>query len=272
MGKIRFGVGTYILRKEAEKDLNGVLERLAAIGYDGVELLGFFGREPSDIRKKLDALGICALGDHVPYDAFLSEPDKVIDEHLEVGCGYVTIAHQQGQFVPGTQEYGDMLTGMRALIAKCLHKGLTPQYHNHGWDVLGDPSYADSLLGDLAKDGLCLEPDLGWMAFSRADPAAYLKRHGAHCPVLHFKDVYADDYAAITKPAGDLKGDPANGGFEFRPTGYGTVNFPALMPLCLACDPKWMVVDHDLAYERDTYEDLRLSLEYTKALYAMSLT
>ncbi len=30
------------------------------------------------------------------------------------------------------------------------------------------------------------------------------------------------------------------------------------MPLCLACKPKWFVVDHDLAYERDSYEDLKM--------------
>ena len=67
---------------------------------------------------------------------------------------------------------------------------------------------------------------------------------------------------------------PARGGadrghFEFRPTGYGVLNLPKLMPLCLDCEPAWFVMDHDLAYERDPYEDLKLSLDYTRALLKM---
>ena len=256
MKRARYGVGTYILREEASKDLFGVLEKLARIGYDGVELLGFFSKVPSDIRKKMDDLGICALGDHVDFDKFILEPEKVIDDHLEAGCAYITIAHREGQFVPGTAAFDDMLTGMRRLIKQCLAAGITPQYHNHGWDVR-NPSYVDSL---------CLEPDLGWMVYSSADPADYLRRYKDRCRVIHLKDVYADDYRCVMKNPGTVRRDPGNGGFEFRPTGYGTVNFSRLMPLCMACNPDWLMVDHDLAYERDPYEDLRISLEYLKAL------
>ena len=47
------------------------------------------------------------------------------------------------------------------------------------------------------------------------------------------------------------------------------LDLPRLMPLCLDCQPQWLVMDHDLAYERDSFEDLRLSLEYTRSLLAM---
>jgi len=46
----------FILRQECAEDLMGVLERLAALGFDGVEFLGLFGHEPEAIRKKLDEL------------------------------------------------------------------------------------------------------------------------------------------------------------------------------------------------------------------------
>ena len=38
------------------------------------------------------------------------------------------------------------------------------------------------------------------------------------------------------------------------------------MPLCLACRPDWLVMDHDMAYDRDPYGDLKLSLDYTREL------
>lgn len=271
MQSVKFGVGTYILREEANKDFFGVLEKLSEIGCDGIELLGFFGMKPADIKKKLDALGMEALGDHVDIAAFLAEPDKVIGDHLEAGCSYLTIAHSEGKFIPGTADFTSMLEDMRLLIGKCLSAGLTPQYHNHGWDARGNPSYIDALMDGLRADGLRLEPDLGWMVYASADPAGYLRRYSDCCPVLHLKDVYADDYALSLSKPGDKRRDPDNGGFEFRPTGYGTVNFPALMPLCAACKPVWLIADHDLAYERDTYYDLKISIEYLRALVKVSM-
>lgn len=264
-----FGTGIYILRREAERDLFEVTGKLAALGFEGVELLGFFGKAPAEIRGKLETAGLRALGDHVPMEDFLADPDRIIGERLEAGCGYLTIAHREGTFSPHTEGWSAMLKDMAILIGKCRKEGLIPQYHNHGWDVRavpGEKPYADTLLDALGGEGLCFEPDLGWMAYSSADPADYLRRYGHLCKVIHLKDVYARDYAQVRLPPGDSKGDPANGGFEFRPTGYGTVNFPRLMPLCLAPAPEWLVIDHDLAYERDPYEDLRLSLEYVKNL------
>ena len=41
------------------------------------------------------------------------------------------------------------------------------------------------------------------------------------------------------------------------------------MPDVAACRPAWVTTDHDSAYERDIYNDLALSLRYTKALFAL---
>jgi hypothetical protein len=44
---------------------------------------------------------------------------------------------------------------------------------------------------------------------------------------------------------------------------------PRLMPMCLSCAPEWFVMDHDLAYERDSFADLKLSLDYVKTLLSL---
>jgi len=51
--------------------------------------------------------------------------------------------------------------------------------------------------------------------------------------------------------------------------GYGILNFPGLLNKIKACEPKWLLADHDLAYERDSYFDLKISLEYMKNLILM---
>ena len=113
-----------------------------------------------------------------------------------------------------------------------------------------------------------MEPDLGWMLFAQADPAEALTKYSDRCPVIHFKDIFVKDLSLVGKgeELGETKARPEKGYFEFRPVGYGMLNIPKLMPLCLACKPEWFVVDHDLAYERDSYQDLKISLDYLKAL------
>ncbi len=258
----------FILRQEAQRDLYAVFEKLHECGFDGVELLGLFSKSPRALRVKLDELGLRCVGDHVDIAEFLAQPDRIIDERKEIGCAYITIGHGSGKFMPGTPQFERMLDDMRLLIGKCVAAGVTPQYHNHGWDVVGSPSYTERLMSSFMDAGLCLEPDIGWMTYSGADPATYLANYGKRCKVLHFKDVYAEDISKIRGlPPGSERFDAEHGRFEFRPTGYGVVNFPRLMPLCLTCEPEWIVIDHDLAYERDSYNDLRISLEYVKNLF-----
>jgi len=75
---MKIGSPLFILREECKKDLMGVLDRLAEIGYDGVEFLSLFGHSPVDIRKKMEALELTAVGDHVPYIEFSDNTDKVV--------------------------------------------------------------------------------------------------------------------------------------------------------------------------------------------------
>ena len=82
----------YILRDHAAQDLNAVLAKLAELGFDGVELLGFFGHTPADIRRTLDGLGLKALGNHVPWADLSARPEDVLADHQTLGCGYLTVA------------------------------------------------------------------------------------------------------------------------------------------------------------------------------------
>jgi hypothetical protein len=64
-----------------------------------------------------------------------------------------------------------------------------------------------------------------------------------------------------------------NEGFLFRPTGYGVVGNAELYnkTLTYSKPPEWYVMDHDCAYERDIYFDMKISLEYFNNLTLVSL-
>ena len=240
----KIGAGLFIVREDARRDLLGTLRKVRKIGYDGAELLGFFGVAPTELAGMLEDLGLEALGDHVPVADVLNDPDAVIHAHKAVGVGRITLSLPK-------ERAGEPLEKLAAEFAEAARlleaAGIAPMYHNHDFDMLGDDPLAVRLLD--AVPALRFEPDVGWMLVAGKDPAEYLIRYKGRILVVHLKDVFLDE-----------------SGFAFRPTGYGSVNMPALLPAIRACAPAWLMVDHDLAYDRDSYDDLALSLSYVKAL------
>ncbi len=245
---VRIGVGLYIVREDAANDLGATLGRLKAIGYDGAELLGFFGAAPAALKSMLEAFKLEALGDHVPLDAFLKDPNRVLEDHLAIGCRRITLYCPRERVE--AEPFGALAGGFSEAAARCLRAGVTPMYHNHDFDMRGEEPFALRML-DAVKN-LRFEPDVGWMAVAGKDPARCIAPYKDRTPVIHLKDVHLMD-----------------GGFVFRPTGYGDVNTPKLLPALLACNPEWLMVDHDLAYARDSYNGLALSFQYVKTLLSL---
>ena len=50
MKNIKIASPLYILRNECAADLFGVLRKLADLGFDGVEFLGFFGHSAEEVK------------------------------------------------------------------------------------------------------------------------------------------------------------------------------------------------------------------------------
>ena len=276
MKSVKIASPMFILRNECKENMFEVLEKISSIGFDGVELLGLYDYDPVSIREKLDELSLTAIGNHVDYSSFEKRTEETIEAHKIIGCEYITIggpAMQQLTNPSYIQKYLDDLTDIGK---KCMEHGLQLLYHNHAYELqtkIDDDFLLDYILNHVSKEWLGFEADLGWIAIAGGNPLAYLKRYQTRCPVIHLKDFYAADIDGIgdISTLGDQRGGPENAYFEFRPTGYGIVNTPALLDFVNACNPDWLVVDHDLAYDRDTYKDLKLSLDFVKTLYGIHL-
>lgn len=268
----------FILRNVCEKDFFGSLRKLKEIGFDAVEFLGFFGETPENVAAEMKKLGLTPLGDHVPYSQFMDDAAGVFTKYQTVGCRFLTISGFPEEVYTDLSVLDTVMENVGRFARMASEYGITLLFHNHAaemGDVFGIP-LVDRIMDHPAAKELCLEPDLGWMSIAGADPIAYLIKYRDRCPVIHFKDYYMDSIAENT-PAdapviGALNGQ--RGGeeirhFEFRPNGYGVVNTPLQLSYALACNPQFLVTDHDLAYDRDSFEDLKLSLDYIRRLLAI---
>lgn len=264
----------FILRQQCGKDLFAVLEKIHALGFDGVEFLGFFGHMPVDIRRKLDQLSLSALGNHVDYLQFSNHVPETIAAHKTLGCSYITIGGPPQNMLANKEFMQTYFNDLIRIGNSCRQHGLILLYHNHAFELftqIDNTPLLNLILNNVASESMSFEPDLGWIAIGGGSPESYLDQYRRRCPVIHLKDFYAENPQQIGDISilGEKRGGPEHSYFEFRPTGYGIVNTPALMDKVKACNPAWLVADHDLAYERDPYADLKLSLDYLKSLLAL---
>jgi sugar phosphate isomerase/epimerase len=256
----KIGSPLFILREDCKKDLMAVLDKLAQIGYEGIEFLGFFGHKPSDIKAKLDSCGLKAVGNHVPFEEFARNTDKIIEEHKEIGCGYITVGPPGADNMPESAGYTRTVETLERLGEAVNTAGMKLLYHNHAEELknkANGKAVLENIFDDMRPDLLYCELDLGWISIGGADPAYYLEKYKERCPVIHFKDYIRTDSGA---------------GFLFRPTGYGVMNNAELYAMSLSCnpEPEWYIMDHDCAYERDSFYDLAISLEYFRNLMTVT--
>lgn len=256
----KIGSPLFILRDECQKNLRAVIEKLAETRFDGIEFLGFFGHKPSEIKKMLDSCGISAIGNHVPFNEFAANTNRVIDEHQETGCKYITIGPPDTEGFPGRRDYDNTLKSFEMIGETVSKAGMILLYHNHADElknIYNGKSFLENIMDDTKADLLSFEPDLGWIQIGGGEPEYYLEKYKDRCPVVHFKDFI---------PKGET-------GFLFRPTGYGAVNNAVLYAKTQTFGklPEWYVLDHDCSYDRDIYFDLKISLEYFKNLTAVSV-
>lgn len=272
MHTIPMAAPLYIVRQECEKDLFSTLKKLKEAGFDGIEFLGFFGHSAKEVKAMLDELSLQALGNHVQLADLQADPHGIFAFHQEVGCRYLTVAGIPMERI--LQDAPAVAAQLDGLAATADEYGIALLYHNHDEELVEQKNGVEALeilMDACKKETLSLEPDLGWIEIGLCSAEKYLQKYADRCPVIHLKDYYTSNHQSLGRvrefvPA---RGSAQRGHFEFRPTGYGVLNLPKLLPLCLACKPLWFVIDHDLAYERDPFADLKRSLDYTKNLLAI---
>src|SRR5256885_15948331 len=82
----------YSVRHECEKDLPGVLKAVAAMGYDGVEFAGYYGRTAEELRRLLDDNGLRCAGTHTGLNTILGdELPKTIEFNPTMGNPYLIV-------------------------------------------------------------------------------------------------------------------------------------------------------------------------------------
>jgi sugar phosphate isomerase/epimerase len=236
----RIGLMLYTLRRECERDFEGILRAVREIGYEGVELFEPHGHDAQALRALLDELELDVCGRHVLLDALESDLDQLADDLRTVGTDRLVLGWIPP---PATAAEADaVVERIAAIVPRVRDAGLRLGFHNHDAELrpLDD---GRTVLDRLAEvDELFFEVDLGWAWFAGVEPAGLVERLAPRVPLVHVKDL---------APEAEQR---------FVPVGDGDVGYRELLPAIQAPGVEWLLVEQDET-EGPPLEAVRRSFE-----------
>lgn len=263
-------VQLYSVRDDMAADFKGTLQKVKAMGYDGVEFAGLFGKTAAEVREMCQEIGLTPISAHVPFVDMMNDPD-ILKVYADIGCEFVVIPYLTEEYRPGQPKFDEVIEGAKMLGEKAKELGLKLAYHNHDFEFEKiDGEYAlDILYKEVSADLLQTQLDTCWVNVGGENPADYIRKYAGRCEIVHLKDFVggkSDNMYALIGIDEDEKKD-ANGKFEFRPVGSGVQDFPAILEACEQSGARWVVVEQDQATMGLTpIESIKSGIDYLKSL------
>lgn len=278
------GLQLYTVGAQARKDLSGTLAKVAAAGYQTVELAGLYGNSPQLVRKAADDAGLKYTSIHLQPKAQNGEPgldqppaqlaaamqvlglsDVVLPmflmpTHLPkpdpqsrgVGGGYLD---QIGPLltVDDWKATASFLNDKAAALQKV---GLRLSYHNHNLEFrpLGNTYGLEILLNETDPQLVHFEMDVGWVAAGGGDPIRILEQRRGRFRMMHVKDILAS-----TQTNYAMHQDPAE-------VGSGVLPWVKILDVAYATGVRKFFVEQEPPFARDPLESIAISAKYLSTI------
>ena len=267
--KFPVAVQVYSVRDDAKADLRGTLEKIKAMGYDGVECAGLYDNSPAEIKAMCEEIGLVPISAHVPFVDMLKDPIGVLSQYKEIGCKYVAVPYLIPEHRPDHPNFPYVVKFIRILCETAKALGLQMLYHNHDFEFLKvDGKYALEVLYDsIPADLLQTELDTCWVNIGGEVPADYVRKFAGRAPVVHLKDYTGGKSEDMYELIGIAKKVHRSEGFEFTPVGSGVQDFPAILKAAEDAGAEWVVVEQDRPSMGLTpMESIEKSIKYLRSI------
>ena len=262
----------YSVREDMEADFRGTLEKVKALGYDGVEFAGLYGKEPEEIRMILDELALVPLSAHIPYLDLIADTSRIISDYAKIGCAYIAVPYLTEEYRPGTVLFESVIENIKKIGEAANRCNMTLLYHNHDFEFVKiNGKYALDVLYEAVPSTLLqTEIDTCWVGVAGENPSDYLLKYEKRAPVVHLKDFFLpgkkpEQMYELIGIEEDKKEERST--FEFRPLGKGMQDMPSILEASEKAGAKWVVVEQDMpSMGFSSMECAKVSMNYLKSL------
>lgn len=234
------------------KNVEGMLERISAIGYREVEFAGYYNREPAALRALLDANKLTAPSCHVGMPAVEAGWEATAAAAKVLGHKWVTVASVPGNTLSSLDAIKGLAKRFNDAGAKCRDAGMRFAYHNHNAEFRAAPAASgtvvpyDVLLGETDPALVDFEMDIYWITNAGQDPLAYFKKYPGRFKLAHVKD---------------SGGAPQH---EMRDVGSGTIDWKAIFRQANQAGFQHFIVEHD--QPKEVVASITASYQYLSTL------
>ena len=232
----------YTLREQSAQDFRGVIERVADIGYAGVEPAGLRGMAPDEFRSLVEDLGMRVSSTHI-QGRVDGDLERLADEAAAIGAPYLVVPMGPADRFGDADAVRRFAGRLNDAVPVARDRGMQLAYHNHWFefdDAGGRPGY--NVLLDALDPAVVLEVDIYWTKTGGADPAELIARLGPRAPLLHVKD------GPCTTPEADMVA-----------VGDGSVDVRGALTASDAVE--WHIVELD-RYDGDMWDAVQRSYIY----------
>ncbi len=192
----RIGIQLYTVRHDMERDFEGTLKSIAAIGYKQVEFAGYFGHSPADVRAILKRYDLDAPSAHVQggLDALRKDWEKTIENGKVMGHKYLIFPYVDEKDRKTLDDYRRLADMLNSAGETARKADVRFGYHNHDFEfkpIDGKLPY-DLLLERTNPENVVMEMDLFWITKGGQSPFTYFNRWPGRFHAVHVKDMDAN--------------------------------------------------------------------------------
>lgn len=219
----------YTVRDLLNRDFEGVVRRVADIGYAGVETADFpQGVSPARAAALFAECGLTVPSAHLPLPLG-DDQQRVLEAAEALGIRRIVSGHVPPEEYSGPQRLNRTLERLNEAHQVTAARGLQFGLHNHWWEFQAiDGTYPYLVWLDELHPDIFFELDLYWIKSAGADPLQMIERFGHRAPLLHVKD----------GPAGRDTDGP------MVAVGDGSLDYPAIIRAA-ADTAEWLIVELD---------------------------
>jgi sugar phosphate isomerase/epimerase len=232
-----------LVNEEAQQDFWGTMQRVAAVGYRGVESPSALlkGDVQENVRRFHD-LGLQVVAMGASREDLSTRLDEIIANAAALQTQNIIVYW-------GPCESRQQLLADAALYneagARIREAGLRLCYHNHDHEFRAtyDGLYALDLLAEHTDpQNVYFEIDIAWTTFGGEDPVRVLRRYAGRVPIIHVKDFWSLEDRS-----------------HFTAVGTGVVRIKDALQAAVDVGVEWAVVEQDQLRSLTAFETITVS-------------
>jgi sugar phosphate isomerase/epimerase len=232
-----------LIEGETRQDFWGTMQRVAAIGYQGIENpKGLLDGDVAENLKRFHDLGLQVIGLGASREEMRGNLDGLIARAQALQTrnviNYWGPCESKHQLLADARLYDQAGAVLRqAGLRLCYHN------HEHEFKTTYNGLYALDIYAEHTDPGnLFFEVDIAWVTYGGEDPARVLRRYAGRVPIIHVKDLWSLHERDL-----------------FTSVGTGVVRVNEALLAAAEAGVEWAVIEQDRLRNLSAFETITAS-------------